>query len=249
MSYYVPSNNKKKNYNNNNFNFDKRKVFKCSICARSDNNLSELFICTDECNHEMCRECAKKHVLTKKDENKHANCPFSCNMVIPDYKLLEILNFDEFIKFKDQLLVNCDLKQLKLEENEIIAYCLTPNCKNVVFCSKEQFIWNCDICSHQNCHNCKKDVTNQLEHNCVEDIKKNENDDNENDDIEIVAKKLKDLHRISRCPRCQAGVEKIDGCNHITCICGNHFCHLCNAFLDKDDLGAHFNEQHKKYDD
>ncbi|KAK3330443.1 hypothetical protein B0H66DRAFT_62607 [Apodospora peruviana] len=29
------------------------------------------------------------------------------------------------------------------------------------------------------------------------------------------------------CPRCQRTVEKTDGCNHIVCICGCHFCYRC----------------------
>ncbi|GAB1311338.1 hypothetical protein MFIFM68171_01548 [Madurella fahalii] len=30
-----------------------------------------------------------------------------------------------------------------------------------------------------------------------------------------------------RCPDCKRWVEKTDGCNHIACICGCHFCYRC----------------------
>ncbi|KAF7350515.1 RBR-type E3 ubiquitin transferase [Mycena venus] len=32
-----------------------------------------------------------------------------------------------------------------------------------------------------------------------------------------------------RCPKCSAMVELKFGCNHITCLCGHHFCYNCGA--------------------
>ena len=40
--------------------------------------------------------------------------------------------------------------------------------------------------------------------------------------------------RIQRCPRCRTPVEKIGGCNHITCLCGCKFCWLCNADITEE---------------
>uniref|UniRef100_A0A915PSB3 RBR-type E3 ubiquitin transferase n=1 Tax=Setaria digitata TaxID=48799 RepID=A0A915PSB3_9BILA len=45
------------------------------------------------------------------------------------------------------------------------------------------------------------------------------------------------------CPSCQAKIEKNDGCNKMTCTkCGNYFCWLCGAVLNKKDPYAHFTE-------
>lgn len=33
----------------------------------------------------------------------------------------------------------------------------------------------------------------------------------------------------SRCEKCSSYVELSSGCNHMTCRCGHHFCHVCNA--------------------
>ncbi|KAL3008630.1 hypothetical protein AAZX31_07G042800 [Glycine max] len=32
-----------------------------------------------------------------------------------------------------------------------------------------------------------------------------------------------------RCPKCNFYVEKVDGCKHITCRCGNEFCYACGS--------------------
>ncbi|KAH8814946.1 hypothetical protein F5884DRAFT_666856, partial [Xylogone sp. PMI_703] len=43
-------------------------------------------------------------------------------------------------------------------------------------------------------------------------------------------KKVLDLAKTmnwQRCPSCKAVVERIDGCRHISCRCGAHFCYQC----------------------
>ena len=42
------------------------------------------------------------------------------------------------------------------------------------------------------------------------------------------------------CPRCHTPVFKIEGCNHITCICGAHWCYKCGA--------GPYDESYKCYD-
>lgn len=35
-----------------------------------------------------------------------------------------------------------------------------------------------------------------------------------------------------QCPSCWAIIERIDGCNHMECKCGAHFCYLCGNELE-----------------
>jgi hypothetical protein len=39
---------------------------------------------------------------------------------------------------------------------------------------------------------------------------------------------------LHRCPSCHIGLEKIDGCNHITCKCRTQFCWLCDTIFTQD---------------
>ncbi|KAG8945086.1 hypothetical protein FRC04_001247 [Tulasnella sp. 424] len=49
--------------------------------------------------------------------------------------------------------------------------------------------------------------------------------------------------RITPCPKCGVMVEKTFGCNHITCVCGTHFCHVC-GIDGGEDIYDHMNEAH-----
>jgi len=42
------------------------------------------------------------------------------------------------------------------------------------------------------------------------------------------------------CPHCQNPVEKSEGCNHIHCQCGGHFCWSCNQAYDLNDVTDHY---------
>ncbi|KAK4182698.1 hypothetical protein QBC35DRAFT_395430 [Podospora australis] len=60
---------------------------------------------------------------------------------------------------------------------------------------------------------------------------------------EARAKRIKQQEKATRallhtmrwkpCPRCRRVVEKIDGCDHISCLCGCHWCYRCGKELSE----------------
>ena len=38
--------------------------------------------------------------------------------------------------------------------------------------------------------------------------------------------------KFKQCPFCKNWVEKNEGCNHIACRCGNHFCYFCGQGMN-----------------
>lgn len=50
--------------------------------------------------------------------------------------------------------------------------------------------------------------------------------------------------RITPCPKCDVMVEKTFGCNHITCVCGAHFCHVCGFEGEEGAIYDHMNQAH-----
>ncbi|OQR88302.1 vWFA domain-containing protein [Achlya hypogyna] len=52
--------------------------------------------------------------------------------------------------------------------------------------------------------------------------------------------------RTQECPGCQVMTEKVSGCNHITCTCGQHWCYVCaEGFETADDVYDHLYEVHR----
>jgi hypothetical protein len=48
-----------------------------------------------------------------------------------------------------------------------------------------------------------------------------------------------------RCPRCKLPVFKTEGCNHITCRCGCHWCYVCQMGFDRSgDVYEHMDKEH-----
>lgn len=47
-----------------------------------------------------------------------------------------------------------------------------------------------------------------------------------------------------RCPNnnCGAAIHRTDGCNHIVCKCGTHFCYVCRFIGTRDQVYAHMRE-------
>lgn len=44
------------------------------------------------------------------------------------------------------------------------------------------------------------------------------------------------------CPGCRTACHKIDGCNHMTCTCGIHFCYQCGQQLELGRVTEHYRD-------
>lgn len=45
-----------------------------------------------------------------------------------------------------------------------------------------------------------------------------------------------------RCPHCEIPVDRIDGCNFMTCRCGGYFCFLCGNIIGYEHHFSHFHD-------
>jgi len=221
-------------------------TFTCELCNTNEINISELFIITDECKHQMCKTCAKNHINMNKHNNRHAVCPFdNCNQSIPDNKLKEILSEDEFTKYENILFYNFDLLQLN-NDDEIIMYCFTPDCTYAALVSRNDDCFECELCNNKYCIKCQMDITNKEHAACdINNITTDFDQLNlESKTLQILANEFNQVYGYARCPHCRNGVDKTEGCNHISCKCGNHFCYKCNSVIDPSNLYDHFNDDH-----
>ena len=49
---------------------------------------------------------------------------------------------------------------------------------------------------------------------------------------------------VKKCPSCKVLIEKIDGCNHVSCKCGAHICWWCMGVFGADKIYEHMNLTH-----
>jgi hypothetical protein len=54
----------------------------------------------------------------------------------------------------------------------------------------------------------------------------------------------KDPPQSKKCPGCDASTTKASSCNHITCLCGTHWCFQCAEEFDEDTIYDHMSEEH-----
>ena len=47
-----------------------------------------------------------------------------------------------------------------------------------------------------------------------------------------------------QCPECRRMIEKSEGCNHMTCLCGAHFCWKCGKSFSADKIYGHMDTAH-----
>jgi hypothetical protein len=112
---------------------------------------------------------------------------------------------------------------------------------DMLFRMKKTDVRQCRTCLRIWCIKCLVEFIpglpdNQISHNNLnceqyqELIKEKITDD---DNVNLVVK------RHIKCPGCFAPVEKTASCNHITCLCGIHFCYLCGKNIT-NQVSSHF---------
>ena len=56
------------------------------------------------------------------------------------------------------------------------------------------------------------------------------------------------IERVMHCPGCRAPTQKTAGCNHMTCLCGQHWCWICGkGESSADDVHEHIYEVHNSH--
>lgn len=183
----------------------------CLICEEKLSN-EELLYNFIGCTHGFCNSCFLEYFKEKINNNKviDIKCPQDGCETIIKYEFIE--NFltikeksllDKYKKFKNRyiLLANSDIQLCPFPDCESYAKKNTDT-KNVTCLNGHQFCLKC----LKSCHN---------DNNC-----QIENDKNFQD--------WKKDKKVKQCPRCKYYIEKIDGCNHITCVnCNYEWCWLC----------------------
>ncbi|KAJ7064671.1 hypothetical protein C8F01DRAFT_1127642 [Mycena amicta] len=63
------------------------------------------------------------------------------------------------------------------------------------------------------------------------------------------AKRIKGRPKVCPNKACGFAIEKTEGCNHITCICGTHFCYACGKAFAPEEIYGHMTSEHGSWYD
>ena len=200
-------------------------------------------ICYDEvshpeqlgCGHIYCSGCLR-HYLASAPETKTfplvcLGDETACKMPISLPLIRQFMTPQAF-----QALVEAAFRSYLDQHSQELKYCTTPDCQQIYRHSPETRILQCPSCFSSICSACDEEAH--------EGITCQERRDQKNPSVQDrLFNEWADEHG-KRCPECKSVIEKISGCNHITCRCGAHFCWKCGKTFRSDEIYPHMNTAH-----
>ncbi|XP_068129032.1 E3 ubiquitin-protein ligase RNF14-like [Hyperolius riggenbachi] len=232
------------------------KPFLCNICFCE--KLGSECTYFKECSHVYCNSCLRYYFeIQIKDGQVHAlNCPeVECTSVATPAQVKELVG-DELFSRYDRLLL-----QSTLDLMTDVVYCPRPSCQTPVMQEAEATMGICTGCHYAFCTLCR------MTYHGVSPCKMTENfvllrDDYLSADEEgkrflekkygkrVLQKAVEELESMEwlgenskTCPFCSTNIQKIDGCNKMTCTgCKKYFCWLCMDPISRGNPYQHFND-------
>ncbi|CAD8115557.1 unnamed protein product [Paramecium sonneborni] len=179
----------------------------CCVCYMM--YMDNEFIHLNKKKHMICQNCFYNYLRQQIEESRVKNliCPH-CDFAIRDIDILE-QSEELYTKY-----IKCH-QNLEIAINKNKAWCPTINCNNVIEFKQDQKISSCNYCKVEVCKECKQRA-HPLQ-SCEDNLQQVLNEWQENRDTQ-------------QCPRCKIIVEKINGCNHMTCqFCQHEWCWICGS--------------------
>ena len=200
-------------------------------------------ICYDEvshpeqlgCGHIYCSGCLR-HYLASAPETK--TFPLVC---LGDETACKIpISLPLIRRFMTpqafQALVEAAFHSYLDQHSQELKYCTTPDCQQIYRHSLETRILQCPSCFSSICSACDDEAHEGM--TCKE-----RRDQKSSSVQDRLFNEWANQHG-KRCPECKSVIEKIDGCNHITCRCGAHFCWECGKTFRSNEIYQHMNSAH-----
>ena len=211
-----------------------QQTFECPICLEERPN-EDVFI-VERCDHEVCRFCMAHHILS---EVTTRNVPTRCAVCIsmtPD-DITELNEMEAKSLLTDEQIERYDHTSLRnaVDRTTALHTCNEPDCHGVAELDGDYVRFQCPVCTVERCVHCNVGWHDGQTCEQYQEWQTN----NEAGD-ELLAG-LQAAGEFKACYQCGAGVQKSEGCNHMTCTCGAHFCYLCSAELPANDPYTHFN--------
>jgi hypothetical protein len=208
------------------------------------NKLNECPICFDDainpfplaCGHYYCNGCLQ-HLLTSAINGKQV--PLCCignqNHCRTPIPIPVIERFLPLARV-NQLLENA-FRVFVDQHPQNFRYCSTPDCAQIYRVTKKPAFSQCPSCFAEICSRCHSESHEGL--TCDEWALRRDPEEQER----LLRRWAQGNSNVKRCPDCRIFIEKVDGCNHMRCLCGAHVCWICRKSFN-DGIYEHLNEVH-----
>ena len=197
-----------------------------------------------ECGHAFCAECARALVMScMNDGSSNVKCPdTACRKLLEPHEIKEILGDDALFATWTELCFKWSIARHP-------EYCFCPRCGGVAIEDAEDNSADCAVCFFVFCPRCQESRHPGVE--CtpkstrLETLRQRAAGGNADATalLEQAEQELQSLCLIEkttkRCPSCGEAVERSQGCNKMTCLCGAKFCFRCGSQVAGYD---HFRE-------
>ncbi|XP_071949731.1 E3 ubiquitin-protein ligase RNF14-like [Antedon mediterranea] len=233
-----------------------KSYFMCSVCFNEKPGSDCMRF--HDCSHVYCNACLKSYfVIQIKDGNvKSLDCPDpKCKSQATPLQVHTLVGNDLFAQY-DRLLL-----QSSLQSMDDIVYCPRLECQTPVMMEKGSNLGQCPKCHLTFCFFCRMTYHGVSPCRVRKDELQKIRTEYENGDKSkklylehrygkrTIQKALEDFYseewlnsNSKKCPSCGTHIQKIDGCNKMTCTkCRTYFCWLCSNVLSSSNPYSHYN--------
>lgn len=232
------------------------KVFCCGICFVE--KLGSDCLCFKECQHVYCKACMTEYFQIQiRDGNVQClNCPEpKCTSIATPLQVKQLVDEELFARY-DRLLL-----QSSLDLMADVVYCPRQSCGTAVMVEPDTTMGICSACQYAFCTLCKLGYHGLSHCKLPAEELRNLRDEYLSATSEgkkfmeqrfgkrVIQKAVEESfsrdwlnENCKSCPRCGTNIQKVDGCNKMTCTsCKQYFCWLCLGLLSKVNPYSHFN--------
>jgi IBR domain, a half RING-finger domain len=203
-------------------------IVECPVCFNEVVSSIQL-----RCGHCWCRQCFANYLVAAIDNKifpltclgNEATCsqPVSVNIA------RDVLTADDFDR-----VVNASFFAYVYSRPDEFHYCPTPDCPQIYRSAPPDTVLQCPSCLARICPNCHIEAHDGI--SCA----------NRDLDGEKLFREWMEAHDVKNCPGCKSSIEKIAGCNHMTCSrCQTHICWVClETFPKAEGIYDHMRTAH-----
>ncbi|XP_053704129.1 E3 ubiquitin-protein ligase RNF14 isoform X1 [Synchiropus splendidus] len=237
------------------------KLFCCGICF-SDKQGGDC-LCFKECQHVFCKACLSGYFQVQiADGNVQClNCPEpKCTSSATPLQVKQLVGEEMFARY-DRLLL-----QSTLDLMPDVVYCPRQSCGTAVMLEPDTTMGICSACRYAFCTICKmgyhgmshcKASAEELSSLRDEYLSASEEQQGfmeKRFGKRVIQKAVEESssrewldENCKECPRCSTNIQKVDGCNKMTCTsCHQYFCWLCMVLLSRVNPYSHYNNPQSK---